>query len=949
MQLEEQDVLAGLILLVIELPRSLCTVEALRDLFREHFKGTPAESIDEVLFDEGVLTSSLSRNPDTAVVACENPDTAAAALRFANPEAVRIITERIAAAVVADDQDVVLRRGNLQLGSQRLLVEGVVTASGEKVAAMPASVEKAIAPVSPPPPPQSQPQPQPSTVMEVAPAANQGFSSVSSFNAPTTAVGSGEVDSATSAAAASKSAVSRSRSPPPPPFQQPSPSSSAPHDEENEGVASTAEKTSCPTEPVQQTSLPPVPSTTTADPTADEELEDPTMPPSEQTGFSGRSPPSLHPTTATPDTAPRSASTSIGRDAPAAAAQPFTPTRQEAKTVEQRGTRGDRDYGSPRNMRPAVTTVPPPAAPAPLAQPASSRTPRALRPPPPGACVVSFTLSCLYERLPNGPGGSKIPPHHRRPIPGQNIVITAYMVYEMLRGDLKPLRVAIRPTPPGLVAQGQGKRTETTYALVQFASFEEGKRSIRAFNGTLVELVCPRPQVRSCNAYKESRVLDLRNEKVQSEAKANGGRFQEDVVTVPDVPLVYFVSEARFHVRCRFSMETDAPFRCGDGVVDVDPHFVRRKLLVKDRRAGRWFDVAESITDKELGAPFARQWVDDRNAQPRSAQENAPPTPPQRAPPSVPSPAPAPQGISAVPGRGPTSATPAQGGGWPVSQSATRGTHVTPVAPALSAAKAPETQLQSTAARPSRSHDRRDKEKKARRDDSSDGSSDRSRSSEPSRRRKRHRRRRTSSRSSSSGSSRGSRSSAKSEVDSRREARRKRRGKRHRRARRESPSSGSTSPSDSASSASSSSGSSRGRGRRGHHSRRRHRRDSTRAVAVSGASQSHVEQQGRSAVPPARFVTPSSGPADQGPLLTQKILTALRQANTVALTNRPQGQGVEGQRGNAAPSPAHAGSDQARPLPPGWYSVFSQDYKQTYYVYRDPATGAECTTWARPT
>lgn len=41
-------------------------------------------------------------------------------------------------------------------------------------------------------------------------------------------------------------------------------------------------------------------------------------------------------------------------------------------------------------------------------------------------------------------------------------------------------------------------------------------------------------------------------------------------------------------------------------------------------------------------------------------------------------------------------------------------------------------------------------------------------------------------------------------------------------------------------------------------------------------------------------------------------------------------------------------SDQLGVLPLGWRPVFSAEYKQTYYVYRDPA-GQERTTWTRPT
>ncbi|CAD2217756.1 hypothetical protein AGDE_14682 [Angomonas deanei] len=40
--------------------------------------------------------------------------------------------------------------------------------------------------------------------------------------------------------------------------------------------------------------------------------------------------------------------------------------------------------------------------------------------------------------------------------------------------------------------------------------------------------------------------------------------------------------------------------------------------------------------------------------------------------------------------------------------------------------------------------------------------------------------------------------------------------------------------------------------------------------------------------------------------------------------------------------------DQIGPLPPHWRPIFSEEYKQTYYAYKDPVTGVETTTWTRP-
>ncbi|KAG5469369.1 hypothetical protein LSCM1_02586 [Leishmania martiniquensis] len=40
--------------------------------------------------------------------------------------------------------------------------------------------------------------------------------------------------------------------------------------------------------------------------------------------------------------------------------------------------------------------------------------------------------------------------------------------------------------------------------------------------------------------------------------------------------------------------------------------------------------------------------------------------------------------------------------------------------------------------------------------------------------------------------------------------------------------------------------------------------------------------------------------------------------------------------------------DSHGPLPVGWRPIFSHEYQQTYYAYRDPNTGVEMTTWERP-
>uniref|UniRef100_A0A0A9X840 Cytosolic phospholipase A2 zeta n=1 Tax=Lygus hesperus TaxID=30085 RepID=A0A0A9X840_LYGHE len=35
-------------------------------------------------------------------------------------------------------------------------------------------------------------------------------------------------------------------------------------------------------------------------------------------------------------------------------------------------------------------------------------------------------------------------------------------------------------------------------------------------------------------------------------------------------------------------------------------------------------------------------------------------------------------------------------------------------------------------------------------------------------------------------------------------------------------------------------------------------------------------------------------------------------------------------------------------FPSNWRAVFSQEYQQTYYVHRDPASGAETSSWTLP-
>ncbi|GET91841.1 hypothetical protein, conserved [Leishmania tarentolae] len=52
---------------------------------------------------------------------------------------------------------------------------------------------------------------------------------------------------------------------------------------------------------------------------------------------------------------------------------------------------------------------------------------------------------------------------------------------------------------------------------------------------------------------------------------------------------------------------------------------------------------------------------------------------------------------------------------------------------------------------------------------------------------------------------------------------------------------------------------------------------------------------------------------------------------------------------SSTPAPPVVTYDSYGPLPLGWRPIFSQEYQQTYYAYREPKTGVETTTWERPT
>ncbi|KAG5493519.1 hypothetical protein JIQ42_01889 [Leishmania sp. Namibia] len=51
---------------------------------------------------------------------------------------------------------------------------------------------------------------------------------------------------------------------------------------------------------------------------------------------------------------------------------------------------------------------------------------------------------------------------------------------------------------------------------------------------------------------------------------------------------------------------------------------------------------------------------------------------------------------------------------------------------------------------------------------------------------------------------------------------------------------------------------------------------------------------------------------------------------------------------SATPARPAVTYDSHGALPVGWRPIFSQEYQQTYYAYRDPNTGVETTTWERP-
>ncbi|KPA76675.1 hypothetical protein ABB37_07524 [Leptomonas pyrrhocoris] len=161
--------------------------------------------------------------------------------------------------------------------------------------------------------------------------------------------------------------------------------------------------------------------------------------------------------------------------------------------------------------------------------------------------------------------------------------------------------------------------------------------------------------------------------------------------------------------------------------------------------------------------------------------------------------------------------------------------------------------------------------------------------------------------------------------------------------------SGSSSRSSSSPSRSSSRSSSRSRHFRGRPRREEARRDVNsrydRNRPARGPERYEAPASTFSSVPPAattissQLFSTTSGPR-----------SGERQAENPAMQPQPQQQqqpsSAAAQAVSAVPLPPPRVEGDA--LPPGWRPIFSEEYKQTYYAYRDPQTGAETTTWERP-
>ncbi|TPP55592.1 hypothetical protein CGC20_10930 [Leishmania donovani] len=109
------------------------------------------------------------------------------------------------------------------------------------------------------------------------------------------------------------------------------------------------------------------------------------------------------------------------------------------------------------------------------------------------------------------------------------------------------------------------------------------------------------------------------------------------------------------------------------------------------------------------------------------------------------------------------------------------------------------------------------------------------------------------------------------------------------------------------------------------------------------------DSQRRSRRSPEHQNTEAAGPvAAVAPETAVRVEAQSMAAATHAQTQPQQKTHVMREPASATPALPAVAYDSHGPLPVGWRPIFSQEYQQTYYAYRDPNTGVETTTWERP-
>ncbi|KAG5495058.1 hypothetical protein JKF63_02111 [Porcisia hertigi] len=146
--------------------------------------------------------------------------------------------------------------------------------------------------------------------------------------------------------------------------------------------------------------------------------------------------------------------------------------------------------------------------------------------------------------------------------------------------------------------------------------------------------------------------------------------------------------------------------------------------------------------------------------------------------------------------------------------------------------------------------------------------------------------------------------------------------------------------------ASSSTSSHRRRRHRGHHSNHRGS-DDDRHDARASPARKHGHSEAAAAV--SAPVPETDLSAESQPIAAAGYAQSPSSPQTAALLSS-QLQKVQGayESVSATPAPPAVTYDNFGALPVGWRPIFSQEYQQTYYAYRDPNTGLETTTWERP-